>query len=383
MNYPRVANIVLNDFTNDNRVYKTSRTLRDAGMEVQIVALFKGDVPEFDQADGIPIHRVRIRSMALPEGLIWGGIKYLESIARIVMGYRKVDIWHCNDFEIFFIGILAKMTNPRLKLVYDSHEYQAERYGKHPIERAFIRRMERWFIHRTEAFITVSRGIAEEYTRLYGLENPVVVYNSPHRVEVEGNNLLRDEFDIPNDALLFLYQGGLAVSRGIELLLQTFERMKDPKLHLVLMGSGTHEPLCAAAAERCESIHLRPPVPYHDLIQYTAGADIGVISTQNLCLNNWFCMPNKMFEYIQAGVPVLCNDLHDCRRVIEEYSLGEIIPEYNSEALETAVKFMASVDLNKYQSGLKKAQEHFTWESEEPKLREIYQRIQSSNKGGS
>lgn len=379
----RVANIVLNNFTNDNRVYKTSRTLRDAGMEVQIVALLKGDVPEFDQADGIPVRRIRIRSMALPEGLVWGGIKYIEIIARIVLGYRKVDIWHCNDFEIFFIGVLAKMTNPSLKLVYDSHEYQSERYGKSSLEKAFIRRVERWFIHRAEAFITVSKGIAEEYTRLYSVEDPVVVYNSPHRVEVERNSLLRDEFDIPEDAFIFLYQGGLAVSRGIELLLETFERMHDPKLHLVLMGSGTHQALCASAAVRCDSIHLRPPVPYHDLIQYTASADIGVISTQNLCLNNWFCMPNKMFEYIQAGVPVLCNDLHDCRRVIGEYALGEIIPEYDIDALEAAVRAMAAVDLTKYQAGLKKAQEHFTWEREEPKLRAIYQRILSPNNGGS
>jgi glycosyltransferase involved in cell wall biosynthesis len=383
MNHPRVANIVLNNFTNDNRVYKTSRTLRDAGMDVKIVALLKGDVPELDEADGIPVHRIRIRSMALPTGLIWGGVKYVEIIARIIIGYRKADIWHCNDFEVFFIGILAKMVRPRLKLVYDSHEYQAERYGKHPKERSFIRRMERWFIHRVEAFITVSIVISEEYKRLYNVENPVVVYNSPHRVEVESNRLLRNEFNVPDDALLFLYQGGLSASRGIEVLLETFERMNDSKLHLVLMGSGIHEDLCAAAAKRCESIHLRPPVPYHELIQYTAGADIGVISTQNLCLNNWFCMPNKMFEYIQAGVPVLCNDLYDCRRVIKEYGLGEIIPEYTSSALEIIVKSMATMDLNKYQGGLKRAKEHFVWESEEPKLLKIYQRIQSSANGRS
>ena len=375
MNHPRVANIVLNNFTNDNRVYKTSRTLRDVGMEVEIVALLKGDVPEFDQSDGIPVRRIRIRSMALPEGRIWGGIKYLEIIARIVLGYRKMDVWHCNDFEIFFMGLLAKMTNPSLKLVYDSHEYQSERYGKHPLEKVFIRSMERWFIHRTEAFITVSEGIAHEYTKRFKVANPVVVYNSPHRVEVTPNTLLRDQFAIPVDAIIFLYQGGLAVSRGIELLLETFERMNDPNLHLVLMGSGKHEGLCAKAAERCDSIHLRPPVPYHELIQYTASADIGVISTQDLCLNNWFCMPNKLFEYIQAGVPVLCNDLHDCRLIIERYSLGEIIPEYQTDALEATVRSMASMELQSYQAGLKKAKDNFNWQSEEPKLRKIYQRF--------
>lgn len=371
----RVANIVLNNFTNDNRVYKTSRSLRDAGFDVQIVGLLKGDVKERDEADGIPVHRVRIKTMALPEGLFWGGVKYLEIIWRMVAGYRKADIWHCNDFEIFFMGVLAKMTNPKLKLVYDSHEYQSERYGKGKFEKAFISRMEKWFIHKAERFITVSQGIAEEYTRRFGVKDPVVVYNSPHRTDVKSSTILRDELNVPADATLFLYQGGLAVSRGIELLLETFEAMNDPKLHLVLMGSGTHRAMCEAAAERCDSIHYREPVPYHDLIRYTASADVGVISTQNLCLNNWFCMPNKLFEYIQAGVPVLCNNLHDCRRIITSYNLGEVVPEYTREALEKSVREMAAGDLKQYAAGLAKAKDDFQWDKEEVKLKEIYAEV--------
>lgn len=86
-------------------------------------------------------------------------------------------------------------------------------------------------------------------------------------------------------------------------------------------------------------------------------------------------MPNKLFEYIQAGVPVLCNDLHDCRLIIERYSLGEIIPEYQTDALEATVRSMASMELQSYQAGLKKAKDNFNWQSEEPKLRKIYQRF--------
>ncbi|MCH2198686.1 MAG: glycosyltransferase family 4 protein [Flavobacteriales bacterium] len=368
----RVANIVLNNFTNDNRVYKTSRSLRDAGFDVQIVGLKKGDVKERDEADGIPVHRVAISTMKLPEGLIWGAIKYLEIIWRIVWGYRKADIWHCNDFEIFFMGVLAKMTRPKLKLIYDSHEYQSERYGKGGFEKAFISRMEKLFIHRAEHFITVSAGIAEEYKRRFGVKNPTVIYNSPHFTPVDRSNVLREELGIPEDVKIFLYQGGLAVSRGIELLLETFGAMNDPKIHLVLMGSGTHRAMCEEAAAKSDSIHYREPVPYHDLIRYTASADVGVISTQNLCLNNWFCMPNKLFEYIQAGVPVLCNSLHDCKDVIESRGIGEIIPEYTKDSLEETVRMMASKDLSTYQAGLKKAADEFQWDKEEIKLKKIY-----------
>lgn len=372
MKSPRVANIVLNNFTGDNRVYKTAHTLKEAGFDVQIVGLLKGKVSEHDDADGIPVHRVRIRSMALPEGVLFGAIKYLEIIVRMVLKYRKADIWHCNDFEIFFMGVIAKLTRPRLTLIYDSHEYQAERFGKHPIERGFIRLMERTFLRWSTAFITVSKGIAEEYQRLYRVPNPVIVYNAPHAVDVEPNDILRSTFDLPPEATLFLYQGGLAVSRGIELLLDTFEALEGTDLHLVLMGSGTHQGLCEEASQRCSQVHHHPPVPYADLLRYTASADVGIISTQNLCLNNWFCMPNKLFEYIQAGIPVLCNNLHDCEIIIEDYGIGRIIPEYTKEHLTAQLIAMHTEDRARYIPGLKKAQSAFHWDREAEKLRTIY-----------
>ncbi|MGB0423046.1 MAG: glycosyltransferase [Flavobacteriales bacterium] len=379
MTKKRIANLVLNNFTNDNRVYKTSRSLRDAGFDVTIIGLKKGDVKEHDEADGIPVYRIPLKTMKLPEGLIWGGIKYLEIIFTMIRKFRKYDIWHCNDFEIFFMGVLAKMTRPKLVLIYDSHEYQSERFGKGKTEKAFISRMEKWFIHKASAFITVSKGIAEEYTNRFGVKNPVLIYNSPHHTPVDKKNILRKKLNIPDDSVLFLYQGGFALSRGMELLVETFERMNDPKLHLVMMGNGVFQPMIEKAAERSPVIHFHPFVPYHDLIAYTASVDVGIISTQNLCLNNWFCMPNKLFEYIQAEIPVLTNSLHDCTRVVEEWKIGEIIEQYTTEDLEIAVRMIANKDLTQYQDGLKRAKMNFNWENEEKKLIEIYRPYLENN----
>ncbi len=377
MSKVRLANIVLNNFTSDNRVYKTSRSLRDMGFDVEIVGLLKGDVKEFDEADGIPVRRVKIKTMSLPEGKLWGAIKYLEIIFRIVFNYRKADVWHCNDFEIFLMGVFAKITRPKLRLIYDSHEYQAERYGRSGLEKTFVQKMERWTIRKADHIIQVSKGIADEYVRLYGIEEPTIVYNSPHLTPVEKKDILRSKLNIPEDAKLFLYQGGFAVSRGMELLLETFEKMNDPKLHLVMMGAGKFQPLIEEVAQRSEVVHFHPFVPYHDLIPYTASVDVGIISTQNLCLNNWFCMPNKLFEYIQAEIPVLTNNLHDCKAVVNEWKIGEVIPEYTHDSLEAAVRKMAEQDLNKYIPGLQKAKQHFQWENEEKKLQQIYQKYLS------
>ncbi|MGB1031453.1 MAG: glycosyltransferase, partial [Flavobacteriales bacterium] len=107
--------------------------------------------------------------------------------------------------------------------------------------------------------------------------------------------------------------------------------------------------------------------------------DVGIISTQNLCLNNWFCMPNKLFEYIQAEIPVLTNSLHDCTRVVEEWKIGEIIEQYTTEDLEIAVRMIANKDLTQYQDGLKRAKMNFNWENEEKKLIEIYRPYLENN----
>ena len=86
-------------------------------------------------------------------------------------------------------------------------------------------------------------------------------------------------------------------------------------------------------------------------------------------------MPNKLFEYIQAEIPVLTNNLHDCRQVVKEWEIGEVIPEYNAEDLERSVRAMAKKDLSIYQEGLKKAKKNFQWNTEEKKLEEIYANV--------
>lgn len=139
-------------------------------------------------------------------------------------------------------------------------------------------------------------------------------------------------------------------------------------LHRLFTG---HQVQCCFDCSHADQKKL-PPVPYADLLRYTASADVGIISTQNLCLNNWFCMPNKLFEYIQAGIPILCNNLHDCEIIIEDYGIGRIIPEYTQEHLTAQLFAMHTEDRARYTAGLKKAQSAFHWDQEAEKLRTIY-----------
>jgi len=373
----RIASVVLNNFVNDNRVYKVADSLTKRGHKVVVVALLKGDVAEHENYHGIPVHRIRIKSLSLPDNnKFYGGLKFLEFFLKVVWNYRRFDVIHCNDFEGFMAGIMVKISRPKVKLVYDSHEYQREKFGLTPFMKKVIGALERMFIPWSDVFITISPSIAKEYQRLYGIKSPFLVLNAPHfSGEIVPSQILKVKLGLPASTKLFIYQGGFAKSRGIEVLIESFTQERFRALHLVFMGSGPLKAIIAAAEQKSENIHLLPSVPYKDLIPFTASADAGFVSTQNICLNNYYCMPNKLFEYIHAEIPVLSNNLVECARITREENIGEVIGEYTPDGIWIAIQELLQKDRSVLNRNLKRAKKSYSWEVQEKVLFEAYSTI--------
>ena len=370
----KIANVVLNNFTNDNRVLKISESLVADGFDVQIVGLLKGEVAEHEELRKLKIHRIRLRTMQWPENTIGRLVKFAEFTWRTIRAYRKFDVWHCNDTEAFAIGIAAKITRPKLKLVYDCHEFEAERNGKPRWMLRMVYAFERLFIHWASDVITVSPSIAAAYQSRYKLDQVHLIRNAPHRkASIEKSNRFRVNFGIPSHERIFLYQGAFVSNRGLEQTLVAFERM--PHVHLVCMGYGSLEPLVAEAANKFANIHFQPAVPYHEVLQYTSSADVGLLSVQPSCLSYLYCLPNKLFEYIQAGIPILANRLTDCEALITEYQIGTTIASFEPELLIDAVQEMNGRDLTAFTLGLQRAANNFNWEVEERTLFDLYRKF--------
>ena len=162
----RIASVVQNHFINDNRVWRSADALQAAGHEVMVVCIHKEGLPVREEVNGVQVHRIKVRSQKLPRGKVLGLLKFIEMYARIILKYRKWDVWHCNDFNPYFMGVIARKLNRKLKLVYDSHEYQTGRIDKSPMQLKFIARKEKQHIQSMDAVILVSDGIGEEYKRL-------------------------------------------------------------------------------------------------------------------------------------------------------------------------------------------------------------------------
>jgi glycosyltransferase involved in cell wall biosynthesis len=304
-----------------------------------------------------------------------GAVQYFEFAIRTVKQYRKVDAWHCNDYEAFAIGILAKITRPRLKLIYDCHELESHRNGKGAFMRFTIRSIEKIFIPWTELVITVSPSIQKFYKKNYRLKDVALVRNLPNEMNVTHSNTLREKLGISNDRMVFLYQGMLGKGRGIEVLLEAFKARKTHDAVLVFMGFGVLKESIEECASTNENIFFVPAVSYAEIPLYTGSADVGVNSVEPTCLSYKYSLPNKLFEYIQSEIPVLTNPLPDCAALVSEFQVGKVIPSWNVATINKVVDGMLKEDLSLYQSNLKSAKKILNWEVEEQVLISAYKTI--------
>lgn len=376
-----IANVVLNDFTRDNRVLKISQSLQAMGHDVTVVALSGEGLSNVEtHATGFHVARVRCTANGLPRGFVFGLIKFTELSFRLVWSYRKVDVWHCNDIEAFVLGLLAKVLNPKLQLVYDCHEFESERNAKSSVEKRLVGWIECRFIRFAKQVFVVSPSILNAYQERYkshGLPAIALLRNVPHANPsvMVSEKQLRKSLDLAPEAFVALYQGAFIYNRGIEQLLAMANDMKEDGIQLVFMGYGKLEPVIREAANRLDWVHLHPAVSYEDVPRYSADADVGLVSVKPTCLSYLYCLPNKLFEYIQAGLPIMVNDLPDCQSLLSEYGIGIAVqpdtPEQWRQELIQLKKNIREGNVD-FSAGLGRAQSELTWESESVVLKDVY-----------
>ena len=372
----KIISLLVTNFTNDNRVYRMAKTLSQNGFPTTVVAWKKGEVAEKENFNGVEVERIVVSSGLLKRlNMVVGAVQYFEYALRVVSRYRKVDAWHCNDYEAFIIGVFAKITRPKLKLIYDCHELESHRNGKGPFMRFAIRTLEKLFIPWSELVITVSPSIQEFYKRKYNLPFVALVRNLPNEMQISHSNTLREKLGLKNEQRVFLYQGMLGKGRGIEVLLNAFENRRSSEAVIVFMGFGALKEQIKGYAARSENIFFVPAVSYAEIPLYTGSADVGVNSVEATCLSYMYSLPNKLFEYIQSEIPVLTNPLPDCAALVNEYKVGRVIPVWNVVGINEVIDDMVKEDLSLYEDHLKSAKKILNWEVEEQVLISAYKSI--------
>lgn len=371
--FMKIANLVLNNFLNDSRVLKTSNTLLDSGYGVCVVALHDAGLKENETIRGVPVHRIKLVSRAWSKHKLIQVFKILEFIGRVVLRYRKLDVLHCNDLNGLFVGFCCKLTRPKIIIVYDSHEFAINDVPNQSARSIKLKKMlEGFLIKFAHSVINVSDSIANEYSRLYNIPKPHLVLNCPAYYEQPKRNLLRESLNIRSDQTIFLYQGGLSKGRGIELLLEAFSDLDSDRNVLVCMGYGPLEGLIQKKAQQQSTVFFHSAVTPDVLLNYTSSADYGVSFIEDSCLSYRYCLPNKMFEYLMAGLPVLTSNLFEMKRLVETEGVGIVAEENTVDGFKKAVEASLNQDYDTIQKNVFAVRKKYCWEEQEKVLKEIY-----------
>ena len=370
----KIISLLVTNFKNDNRVYRMAKSLSANGFPTTVVVLSQ------ENFNGVEVERVTVKSDRWKRSnLFIGAIQYFEFAFRTVKKYRKVEAWHCNDYETFAIGILAKISRPKLKLIYDCHELESHRNGKGAFMLFIIRCIEELFISWTELVITVSPSIQQFYIDTFKLKNVALVRNFPNEMQISKTNTLREKLGIDDNQIIFIYQGMFSKGRGIEVLLKAFQARTTSDAVIVFMGFGELKKMIEDCASLNENIFFVPAVSYAEIPLYTGSADVGVNSVEPTCLSYMYSLPNKLFEYIQSEIPVITNPLPDCVALINEYKVGKIIPTWNTDSINDVVNDLLKEDLSVYLPHLKSAKKILNWECEEKIFIDAYKRFLHEN----
>jgi len=370
----KIASIVLNNFKNDSRVLKENISLQNAGYLVKVVALHEEGLKEFDELQNIPIHRIKLTSRNWSKNKFIQLLKYFEFIYRAVKGYKNSDIVHCNDLNALPVGvIIKKFFNKNVKIVYDAHEYEINdkpNESKYSIKIKYF--LEKRLIKYADKVLTVSNAIADEYVKLYDIEKPALVLNTPPYRSIEKKDLFRESLDISLEKTIFLYQGGLSQGRGIEILLDAFKRMDNDKSVIVFMGYGPLEESIQSASKEYDNIYFHKAVTPDVLLDYTSSADFGILFYENNCLNHDYCSPNKMFEYLMAEIPVIVSNLYEMKRLVKKNKIGVVATENTPTGLQTAIKEAVKLDKKELHLNIEKLKKVYNWEEQEKVLLKAY-----------
>lgn len=408
---PTIAMIVWNEFTNDARVLNEARTLKACGYKVTVFALCKKpDAPATPWKETLPegIKVVRVASSPLTyllqaikkprtsltqpaesSALPGVGQKSLRGLLRIAskigvhvnllfrMVLAKPAVVHAHDVNTLPTAWLAARLC-RARIVYDAHEISTSREG-YAAFRGLVAGIESRLLPRTDAVITTTRLRATFLARAWHIPRPLVLQNRPRRVKNPARtSLLRERLGLQHPWPIVLYQGGLQQGRGLHLFINA--ALHNEAAYFVLIGSGRlehslHEQI--RTLELQQRVFILPTVPLQALPLYTASADIGVQPIENTCLNHYTTDSNKLFEYLQAHLPVVASGMPEIRRIVTEYETGICTPPGDGHALSHAIGMLLKDEAlrMRLRENARIAAEKVCWEAQESSLKNLYVRL--------
>jgi glycosyltransferase involved in cell wall biosynthesis len=311
---------------------------------------------------------------------------WTEAAARVAPG---ADVHHGHDVDGLAAAV-ASADQAGGSVVYDSHELYLES-GQHarqgPLARRWLRSLERRLARRAVALVTVNRSLEEILRRNLGITRSVVVHNAPPRWNPPepAPDLIRECLDLPAGTQIALYHGGFSAHRGLEQLAGAILEPGLERVHAVFLGYGSQRAMLDELASDPRfggRLHVLDAVPPAELLPWVASADVAVMPIQPSTLNHRLASPNKLFEALAAGVPVVVSDFSEMREIVmgnPDGPLGAVcrpadVPDV-ARAIREIVQLPAGEATAIRARCLRAAHERWNWEIEGGRLVALYEEL--------
>lgn len=362
---------VINDLVTDQRVDRSCKTLVELGFEVQLIGRRKQNSYVLPQRN----YKMFRFKMFFEKGFLFYGFFNIRLFFYLL--FKKADLLFANDLDTLLPNYLVSKIK-RTPLVYDSHEYFTgvpELAGRPFVQKTW-KKIEKFVFPKLQDIITVNKSIAELYKTEYHKEL-TIIRNIPETRSVE-NLKSRAELGLPENKFLIILQGsGINIQRGSEELLEAMNFIENTCL--LIVGDGDVIPLLKQNAEKNElkdKVIFIPKQSPENLYHYTANADLGLTLDKDTNINYRFSLPNKLFDYIHAQIPILASPLVEIKNIIDEFDIGVCIDSHEPLHIAEKIQFMLSdiKSRENWKKNLKLAAAKLNWEEEQKKLIAVLQK---------
>jgi glycosyltransferase involved in cell wall biosynthesis len=412
--------LVRNAVDHDSRVLREARTLRALGFATTVLGVVSFTrTDQVTDVDGVPVRRIgpgsragwavyreisRLRPAApaaapggegetggrrgtrrvagalrataparAPARRVLRWLSTLGYYARAIAAVRRLrpELVHCNDYNTMWIGVAARIMHGSA-VVYDTHELWADRTLRSE-PRPWLVACEALFTRLADRVLTTSPAYAEELASRYRIAPPVVVRNIPDLAAESGEVGPRSG---SGDGRLAVYVGGLQPGRGLERTISALRLADDVRLRLLGPGAPEYR---AGLAELIRSLELEDrvelaePVPPRQVLDALRGADVGLALIEAVSLSYRLTLPNKLFEYALAGLPILGSDLPMIGRFLAEHAIGETVDPTDDGAIAAGLDRMLDPVRNRdYRAAAERSRASLDWGRERRLLEDVY-----------
>lgn len=366
----KVIVLVSNDLYTDQRVHKVCTFLFENAFDVTLLGR---KLENSRKIEGRPYETKRFR-LPFNKGPLFYAALNLRFFFYLL--FHKCDIILANDLDTLLAASWAKKFKRNCEIVYDSHEYYTgvpELVARPKVQKIW-ERIEASIFPKLNKIYTVNQSIADLYEAKYGKKLHVVRNVSPLLGVLK--LLEPSDYGIPENKKIILMQGaGINVDRGAE---EAVEAMKEiENAVLVFVGDGDVMPYLKkyVSENRLErKVHFLGKKPYLEMMQFTRLADLGLTLDKGTNINYQNSLPNKLFDYIQGGTPILTTHIKEVARIVQEYEVGEVISDFNSHNLAEKLKKMLENEekMHFYAQNCLKTAQILNWEHECKVLEKIY-----------